>query len=347
MNRVNIIILFVTVVIVTGIWLFLDSSSKDNVDFVRALDASPSEFEREVVEVSIQSSILADTTYIFRPAQIRINSNFTYVNDFADFTIYEYDSEGNQKRKLTTTRGRGPGEIQHLTDFEVKNDTIWIADSQSMRVTSYSLSTGEYIDNYSLESRPMRVTVLEDGFVVLWLGAEKLFSKFDFQGNEIHHFGEIIEDQILHQLSMDGTIRSNGQDRFVYIPFYASLIYHFDSEGNKINILKAPDGVNFPSVRRDGPTTFAPDFLFMRDGFIDEDDNLYVYVTLPDEISQNDQDNNYPESYIDKYSLSSAEYVNSFRMHEHFSSVMYNPYENIIYASDFEKSFLFQLGRDF
>ena len=181
MNRVNIIILFVTVVIVTGIWLFLDSSSKDNVDFVRALDASPSEFEREVVEVSIQSSILADTTYIFRPAQIRINSNFTYVNDFADFTIYEYDSEGNQKRKLTTTRGRGPGEIQHLTDFEVKNDTIWIADSQSMRVTSYSLSTGEYIDNYSLESRPMRVTVLEDGFVVLSLGAEKLFSKFDFQ----------------------------------------------------------------------------------------------------------------------------------------------------------------------
>src|SRR5690625_6985193 len=93
MNRVNIIILFVTVVIVTGIWLFLDSSSKDNVDFVRALDASPSEFEREVVEVSIQSSILADTTYIFRPAQIRINSNFTYVNDFADFTIYEYRSE--------------------------------------------------------------------------------------------------------------------------------------------------------------------------------------------------------------------------------------------------------------
>src|SRR5690625_1700042 len=114
-----------------------------------------------------------------------------------------------------------------------------------MRVTSYSLSTGEYIDNYSLESRPMRVTVLEDGFVVLWLGAEKLFSKFDFQGNEIHHFGEIIEDQILHQLSMDGTIRSIGKDRFVNIQSYASLIFHFDSEGTKINIFKALDGVTF------------------------------------------------------------------------------------------------------
>jgi hypothetical protein len=347
MNRVNIIIISVTIIVITGIWFFFNSSSNGDVDFVRALDTSPTKFDREVIETSFTSNILADTTFIFRPAQTRINKNFTYVNDFADFTIYEYDSEGNQKRKLSTTRGRGPGEIQHLTDFDVKDDTIWIADSQSMRVTSYSLQTGEYIDNYSLENRPMRVTVLEDGFVVLWLGADKLFSKFDFQGNEIHHFGEIIEDQILHQLSMDGTIRSNGQDRFVYIPFYASLIYHFDSKGNKINILKAPDGINFPSVRRDGPTTFAPDFSFMRDGFIDEDDNLYVYVTLPDEISQNDQDNDYPESYIDKYSLNSAQYVSSLRMYEHFSSVMYNPYKNTIYASDYETSFLFQLNQDF
>src|SRR5690625_1419522 len=113
MSRVNIIILFVTVVIVTGICLFLDSSSKDNVDFVRALDAAPREFEREVVEVSIQSSILADTTYIFRRAQISSNSNYTCENDCEDFTIYVYDSEGNQKRILSPARGRGPGVIHH------------------------------------------------------------------------------------------------------------------------------------------------------------------------------------------------------------------------------------------
>jgi len=347
MNRVNIIIISVTIILISGIWFFLNYRSNDAKDFVRALDASPTEFDREVVETSFTSTILADTTSIFRPAQIRIHNNFTFVNDFADFTIYEYDSEGNQKRKLATTRGRGPGEIQHITDFDVKGDTIWIADSQSMRVTSHSLETGENIDNYSLENRPMRVTILENGFVVLWLGADKLFSIFDFQGNELHYFGDIIEDQLLHQLSMDGTIRSNGKDRFVYIPFYASLIYHFDKNGGLINILKAPDGIHFPFVRRDGPTTFAPDVSFMRDGFIDEDNNLYVYVALPDEISQNDQENNYAESYIDKYSLNSAEYISSLRMYEHFSSVMYNPYKNKIYASDYEKSFLFQLNQDF
>jgi hypothetical protein len=260
MNKVNMIIFSVTIIVITGIWVFLNSSSSDEVDFVRALDASAEQFERDIVEISLQSSFHADTTSIFQPAQIRINNNLTYVNDFTDFTIYEYDSKENQKRKLTTTSGRGPGEVQHITDFDVKDDTIWIADSQSMRVTSYSLRTGEYINNYSLENRPIRVTVLEDGFVVLWLGAEKLFSKFDFEGNEVLHFGDLIEDQALHQMSLGGTIRSNGQDRFVYIPFYASLIYHFDGNGDLINILKAPDGIEFPVTERDGPTTFSPDF---------------------------------------------------------------------------------------
>ncbi|CAN5763572.1 hypothetical protein BH23THE1_BH23THE1_14760 [soil metagenome] len=347
MNRINTIILSFTLIVISGIWFFHNSTNNKDVDFIRALDASPTEFDREVIETSFTSNILADTTFIFRPAQIRINNKFTYVNDFADFTIYEYDSEGNQKRKLTTTRGRGPGEIQHLTDFDLKGDTIWIADSQSLRVTSYSLETGEYIDSYSLENRPMRVTLLEDGFVVLWLGADKLFSKFDFQGNEILHFGEIVEDQALNQMSLSGSIRSNGQDRFTYIPYYASLIYHFNSNGDLINILKAPDGIEFPVAQRDGPTTFAPDFSYMRDGFIDENDNLYVYTRLPDEISEEDYSEDLPVSYLDKYNLINARYVNSLRMYEHFNSVMYNPNTKKIYGSDMEKSFVYHLNQNF
>ena len=347
MNRVNITILAFTIIVISGIWIFHISTNNNDADFVQALDALPAEFDREIIETSIESSIFTDTSSIFRPAQIRIDNNFTYVNDFADFTIYEYDHNGDQKRKLTTTRGRGPGEIQHLTDFDVRNDTIWIADSQSMRITSYSLLTGEYIDNYSLEHRPIRVTVLEDGFVVLWLGADKLFSKFNFEGNEIHHFGEIIEDQALHQMSLGGTIRSNKENRFVYIPYYASLIYHFDSDGNLINILKAPDGIEFPVAQRDGPTTFAPDFSYMRDGFIDKNDHLYIYTRLPDEISEENYSNGLPVSYLDKYNLRNAEYVKSLRMFEHFSSVMYNPHTRTIYGADMEKSLFYLLNQDF
>jgi hypothetical protein len=113
-------------------------------------------------------------------------------------------------------------QVVRVTDFDIKDDVIYVADSQSMRVTSYSIETGENIDTFSLENRPMRVTCLKDGFIVQWLGNDLLFSKFDYEGNEILQFGEIVEDQFQHQMSLDGTIRSNRNDRFVYIPLVFS-----------------------------------------------------------------------------------------------------------------------------
>ena len=345
MSRHKIIITLFSVVFIIGIVILINSIGDAEPNFLQTLDENPESFERDISDISYQTSILADTISIFQPAQIRINNNLTYVNDFADFTIYEYDHEGNQKRKLTTTRGRGPGEILHLTDFDIKDDIIWLADSQSMRVTSYSIETGENIHTFSLENRPMRITCLKDGFIVQWIGTELLFSKFDYEGNEIHQFGEIVEDQYQHQMSLGGTIRSNRDDRFVYIPSYASLIYHYHSNGDLINILKAPDGVQFPFTRREGATAFAPDFSYMRDGFFDENDNLYVFTRVPKVDNEASEENSI--AYLDKYNLRTAEYLESVRLYNHYTSVMYNTYENTIYASDFEKSFLLQLNQDF
>ncbi|WP_069133230.1 6-bladed beta-propeller [Rhodohalobacter halophilus] len=345
MSRQKIITVLLSVVFIIGIVILINSIGDAEPNFLRTLDETPEVFERNISQVSYQASHLADTSAVFRPAQIRFYDNHVYLNDFSDFTIYEYDFEGNQKRVLTTNRGRGPGEILHLTDFDINDDVIYVADSQSMRVTSYSIETGENIDTFSLENRPMRVTCLKDGFIVQWLGNDLLFSKFDYDGNEILQFGEIVEDQYQHQMSLDGTIRSNRNDRFVYIPFYSSLIYHYESSGELINILKAPDGVHFPFTRREGATAFAPDFSYMRDGYLDENNNLYVYTSIPGDDNQPSEESLI--SYLDKYNLRTAEYVESIRLHDHYTSVMYNPNDHVIYASDMGFSFKYILDSPF
>ncbi|HSH25710.1 MAG TPA: hypothetical protein VLA13_09280 [Massilibacterium sp.] len=225
----------------------------------------------------------------------------------------------------------------------MQNDTIWVADSQNMKVLSYSMKTGKNINNFILEHRPMRIANFSDGFVVLWLGADSLFSKFDYQGNEIAKFGTIIEDQFQHQISLDGTIRSNSKDRFVYIPFYASLIYHFTSNGELLNILKAPDGVQFPSARREGAVTYAPDFSFMGDGYVDLNDNLYIYTRVPEEKNSRSG----KVSFIDKYNLQTASYVKSIKLNQHFISFMYNRNVNKMYATDMQKAYIKQLNENF
>ena len=182
-----------------------------------------------------------------------------------------------------------------------------------------------------------------DGFIVQWLGSELLFSKFDYQGNELFQFGEIIENQIQHVLSLTGTIRSNSENRFVYIPSYASLIYHYDGNGELINILKAPDGMEFPATRREGATSFAPGFVFQRDGFLDENNKLFVYTGFPgDRNSNGEWTEGEPWSSVDKYDLVSGKYIKSIKLPGRYSSAMYNPKNQFLYGADFEKSYIHQ-----
>jgi len=335
--------ILLVLVIFFGISYLLSSNSEGDKTFIRALDTTPEEFERKVLNEGVQLEPLNDSSKLYSPAQVRIDRDHLYINDFSVFTIYKFDSDGNLLDSLETTRGRGPGEVQHLTDFSIRNDTIWVADSQNMRVLAYSMKTGENIHNFILEHRPMRIANFSDGFVVLWLGADSLFSTFDFKGNETATFGSIVEDQFQHQISLGGTIRSNGKDRFVFMPFYASLIYHYTTDGELLNILKAPDGVQFPAARRDGAVTYAPDFSFMRDGYMDFNDNLYIYTRVPEEKnSGNDK-----VSFIDKYNLQTASYVESIKINQHYSSFMYNPYERKLYATDMQKAYIEQLNENF
>lgn len=347
MKRNKLLIVFTAIVLFAGVSYLIGSISGENNTYVRALDEIPESFERKIKEHNLQFGFLNDTSKIYSPAQVRIDKEYLYVNDFSDFTIYKYDLMGNLINTVETIRGRGPGEVQHITDFDVRNDTLWIVDSQSMRAISYSVDTGENIHNYILEHRPNRIACLSDGFVVQWMGADSLFSKFDYNGNEIAQFGDIIENQYQHPISLDGTIRSNKDDRFVYIPFYASLIYHYTSNGDLINILKAPDGVQFPAARREGATTFAPDFSFMRDGYIDPNDNLYVYTRVPRTDNENSEVDQSKVSYLDKYDLTKADYVESILLEAHFTSLMYHPNAKVIYATDMEKIYVKKLSKSF
>lgn len=331
------------IVLFFGISYLLSSGAGEDKTFVRALDTTPEIFERKVAtNKNIQFEILKEADKMYSPAQVRIDREYMYINDFSVFTIYKFNAYGKLIDSLETTRGRGPGEIKHLTDFSIQNDTIWVADSQNMRVVSFSMKTGENIHNFILEHRPMRIANLSDRLVIQWLGADSLFSTFDYEGNEITKFGSIIENQFQHQISLDGSIRSNGKDRFVYIPFYASLIYHYTSDGKLLNVLKAPDGVRFPSARRDGAVTYAPDFSFMRDGYIDHNDYLYIYTKQPKELDSDGE-----IGYVDKYNLRTASYVKSLRLNQHFTSFVYHPYHKKMYATDMHKAYVEQVKKDF
>lgn len=336
----------VTALLTTG-YIFFLQPGKNNPDFVHSLDANPEIFERNFLVVQPPHSVfLADTSQIFQPAQIRQYNSHVYLNDFSDFIIYEYDEEGKLNNVLKLKRGRGPGEFQNVTDFDIINNTLWAVDSQRLMIHSFSLDSLKHLNSISVDRRPMRITCMKDGFVVQWLGTELLFSTFDYEGNELHQFGKVIEDQLRNTLSLDGTIRSNHKDRFVYVPFYASLIYHYRQNGELINVLKAPDGIQFPATRKQENLSFAPDFSFYQDAFFDDENNLYVFTELPGKRNNHGDWEGERRNMIDKYNLIDGRYVSSLEFLSGFISATYNPKESILYTSDFAKAYIHTFSED-
>jgi hypothetical protein len=215
-------------------------------------------------------------------------------------------------------RGRGPGEFQNLTDFDIATDKIWAVDIQNLKILQFSLESGELLEEVSVNRRPLRITCLSEGFIIQWFGSDLLFSKFDYRGNELFEFGNIIENQQSHVMSLTGFIRSNRENNFVYIPNYSSLIYHYNHEGELINIVKTPDGLEFPITRKEGPRSLVTDFAYMRDGWFDENFQLYVYTRLRKE----DGEKGY--SVIDKFDLTEAKYIESAKVFFKHSAAIYS-----------------------
>jgi hypothetical protein len=296
---------------------------------VLSSEVSPEIFQRTYVEnLQLQSHPLTDTSEVFLPGLIRENDGIIYILDYSDFTFYVYHTNGEFQKQIEIERGRGPGEVQHITDFDICKNKLWIVDSENLMIHSYSVETGGYLESYPADNRPSRIACLEDGLIIQWSQSEYLFSKFDYEGNLIIEFGEIIEDQTQNMFSVHGNIQSNGKDRFVYIPFYASLIYHFNGEGELIQVIQTPDGLEFPVTRSEERIRYAPEHIYMRDGVIDKNNNLYVYTVLPaDKNGEGKQ-----EALIDKFNLTSGEYSSSVQLPFVHLSVLFNSDEFIIYS---------------
>ncbi|MGF1671130.1 MAG: 6-bladed beta-propeller [Balneolaceae bacterium] len=348
-KKIVYIAVFVLLVYLTNAFLF--EPEERSPEFVRAVDANPEKFKRILIKDSIQliSNDLSDTTSIFRPMTLKVFDGNIYLSDFTDFSIYEYDLYGNLIGKIKTGRGRGPGEFLNLTDFDVIDKTIWAVDSQNMKISSFSVETGELLTNIPVNRRPMRIACLKNVFIIQWFGTEKLFSIFNYNGEELKQFGEIIEKQRQHIASLDGTLISNYNDRFIYIPFYASLIYYFESDGKLINVIKGPDGIGFPTTKRDGARVWDPDFLYMRDGWIGKQNYLYVYTRLPESRNSEGSNKNVSPGFIDKFNLETGMYVASMEVPFSHSIAKFDPENHVIYSVDRGaqgKSFIHSLNGD-
>lgn len=308
------------IILISSLLVIFVSQNQDNnkKNELVSIDVQPKEFERSFVEKKLHEHVqFTDSTQLIVPASIQLIDSTLYISDFSDFSIYQFHYDGTLLQKLETGIGEGPGEFRHLSGFDIKGRVLWAVDQSNLRVSSFDLDTGQLKSSFSVQRRPWRITTVSDGLIILWLGSDKLFTKFDFEGNELISFGELTEDQIQNPLSFDGEVASNRNNLFVYVPRYASFIYVYDYHGELQRVLLSPDGLGFQRSVQQGNLYQAPTIdnnYVMLDPMISNNNILSVYVAWSGENNLTNADDEQPVAMIDLYDIKKGVYLNSITL---------------------------------
>ncbi len=256
-------------------------------------------------EISLQPGI---TDSLLQPMSIEWFDGQLYVSDFGDMKIKKFTAEG-QYLDSFGKKGRGPGEFQMLVDYDISGDTLYVIDPRQGMLMKFDAASTRHLTSHDMKSRPYRMAVIGEQFVIESGMGEHLFTVTDTRLNVKRQFGQFIDDQQQNGISVMGNIQAIRDTGFVFAPSMASYLYYFDQDGNRTESIRTPDQIPFqePNVRKSGDRrVITPPDTKVRTGRLATVGNkLYVFQ------SYTKDDEALPASFMDVYQLGSGQYLHS------------------------------------
>jgi len=293
--------------------------NKDKTGLELLADVEPQKFDRlikpvELIEKNKVDLALRDSVYQIHG--LKEKEDKIYLLSTYDHKVHVYDSTYKKINEIGKGRGRGPGELIYLVDFEFSDNGIWLADSDQLALHKFDLS-GTFINSLFVKGHPLRITSVKDHVIAMTMGngTDSLFTSISLSDNRQRNFGNIVNNQVNNFLALTGRFEKlrNG---FFYIPKHASLIYRYDENFELIKLIKTPDGQYFPGVEStklgDGVQYRAPETpAEAYASFVDYDSKrLFVWVYL--KKSSDGSGENGLKGFIDVYSIAKNKYLYSY-----------------------------------
>lgn len=258
-------------------------------------------------EISLHSGI---TDSLLNGMAIKRDGNHLYISDYGDMKVKKFSLDGRFVDSFGG-KGRGPGEFQQVTDFDItESGRLYVIDSKKMEMLVFDSESMEIITEHKLETKPYRMAIVDDHIIIEATVAEKLFGRYNFEGTLKSRFGEIMDNQEKNAASVSGDIYATDNDTgFVYAPIYASYLFQFSGEGNRTLTTKGPDRIPFKETvqqaRGDMRLVMPPRTEF-------ETIDLKIFGNRVYDLLENKgEDNDLPQTFMDIYDLKSGGYLHS------------------------------------
>lgn len=173
---------------------------------------------------------------LYRPFSLKSDQEGNlYVIDFGDVQIKKISKTGELLLRLGKGKGSAPGEFRNPIDYDFDSqNNIWVCDSETALITVFDRN-GKVVRTVRIPATPLRIVVISQNRFLLMLNSrEQLFGVFDTTGKQDITFGSFIENQIKHDIVLDGWLTPIRNQGFVYAPLYAGFLAKFSYDGDAL-----------------------------------------------------------------------------------------------------------------
>lgn len=256
--------------------------------------------------------MINDTLY--NPIFLKAWDKSVYITESTSInSIKRFNQKGELLNVIGNGRGRGPGEILNVSDFDYNKGKIWVTDVNKREVMAFD-SSGTFEESFSVRQMPTKIAVSDDAVYLRVLADSLLIYKYDSEGEVTNSFGRITDDQYKHTMSLLGRVKYlDEREELLYASYKASYLFYYDKDGNLIRSFETIDKIKFPFSEpemQDGNyIASAPRMMAeLTDVVVSNDTLLLKTFTYFDETAHERID------YIDFYSLDGEEYFYSVKV---------------------------------
>lgn len=265
--------------------------------------------QRIMRDHDFDGDVLSDAVHeaVVSPRRLGIYDGHLYVLDWNDTQIKRLSIESEtHTHTIGAGRGQGPGEAQSITDVHVSDSGVWVPDPDAANISHFD-HTGTFIDRYSVQGHPMRVTGSGGTIATLAYGAYPLFKLIRSETGDISEFGTHLSEIDPTGMTVGGHLAPRPAGGFIFVAQYAGRLFFYDNEGKMERAVATIDGHDFSERNTEdtgrGQRTMAPDVQIQTLGVSIHDDIMYLRV--------HDQSNDF--WYIDRYDATGGRYLDSSR----------------------------------
>jgi hypothetical protein len=177
--------------------------------------------------------------FVLKPLLLRVDENQNiFVLDRYQQRIYVFQNDNKAVIEIGHGKGQGPKEFLNITDFRVKNDSVYITDPYLKKIGIF-LINGKYIKSIPVENGALSIAIFNHILAYKTFSHQNyLFGTIDLLSGKENRLIDSQQLNAMDPLLMSGIILKENQNNFIFVFREIGMFFSYDMKNKSYKIIR-------------------------------------------------------------------------------------------------------------